>query len=59
MSKDEVMEDLHDVRTEDPAVERVIARVRAEYERAKTRPEIKKPMAYALYRIWREEDRNG
>lgn len=55
MSKDE-MNDLQEVRPEDPALERILCRVREEYQRAQLRPEILKPKSYALYKIWREVD---
>lgn len=56
MSKDEVMNDLQEPHMEDPALERILCRVREEYQRAQLRPEIRKPMAYALHKVWREAD---
>lgn len=57
MSKDE-MNDLQEVRPEDPALERILCKVREEYQRAQLRPEILKPKAYALQKIWREVERS-
>lgn len=57
MSKDE-MDDLQEPRMEDPALERILCRVREEYQRAQLRPEIRKPKAYALHKVWREVDRS-
>lgn len=57
MSKDE-MNDLQEVRPEDPALERILCRIREEYQRAQLRPEISKPLAYTLQKIWREVDRS-
>ena len=57
MSKDE-MNDLQEVRPEDPALERILYRIREEYQRAQLRPEILKPKAYALHKVWREVERS-
>ena len=37
-------------------IEEVIKRLKAEYERAKKKSFIAKPMAYALYSVWRAVD---
>ena len=37
-------------------IEEVIKRLKAEYERAKKKSYVAKPMAYALHSIWREVD---
>lgn len=37
-------------------IEEVIKRLKAEYERAKKKSFVAKPMAYALHSIWREVD---
>jgi len=57
MSKDE-MNDLQEVRSEDPELEHIIARIRRGYELAQSRPEISKPLAYTLQKIWREVERS-
>lgn len=55
MSKDE-MNDLQEPRMEDPALERVIGRIRKEYERNLMRPDVRKPLAAAIYKVWKEVD---
>lgn len=57
MSKDE-MNDLQEPRMEDPALERVIGRIRKEYERNLMRPDVGKPLAAAVYKVWKEVDRS-
>lgn len=37
-------------------IERAIERLRAEYERARKNPTVRKPLAYALYHTWRYYD---
>ena len=37
-------------------IEEVIEHLKAEYERAKKKSFVAKPMAYALHSIWREVD---
>ena len=37
-------------------IEKVIEHLKAEYERAKKKSFVAKPMAYALYSVWRAVD---
>ena len=37
-------------------IEEVIKRLKAEYERAKKKSYVAKPIAYALYSVWRAVD---
>lgn len=39
-------------------LEKAIKMLEEEYERAKKMDFVKKPLAYALYTVWREVDRN-
>lgn len=40
-------------------LEKAIKRLEQEYERAKGLSYVRNPLAYALYRVWREADGNG
>ena len=57
MSKDE-MDDLQEIRNEDPRLEQVLSQIRAEYNKMQQREWIRKPLAAALYKIWKEVDRD-
>lgn len=56
MSKDE-MEDLQEVQPEDPALEAAIMAIRKTYAAYKER-DIKKPLAAAIYKVWKVVDKN-
>ena len=57
MSKDEVMEDLQEPVQEDPALEAAIMAIRKTYAAYKER-DIQKPLAAAIYKVWKVVDRN-
>lgn len=38
-------------------LEKAIERLKAEYERAKSLSYVVKPLAYALYQVWKEADK--
>lgn len=42
---------------EDIALEKAIKLIKAEYERAKRLEYVRKPLAYALFRVWRIVDK--
>ena len=56
MSKDEI-NDLEEPREEDPALEAVIMAIRKTYAVYKER-DIQKPLAAAIYKVWKVVDRN-
>ena len=57
MSKDEIMNDLQMPEPEDRKLEKAIQRLRLLYVEAKHTPLVKKPLAWALHRVWMEVDR--
>lgn len=40
-------------------VEKAIRRIKEEYSKAKKLGYIQKPLAWVLYQVWREADREG
>lgn len=57
MNKDEVMDDLQEVQPEDPALEAAIMAIRKTYAAYKERG-IKKPLAAAIYKVWKVVDKS-
>lgn len=57
MSKDEMTEDLREPTQEDPKLEAAITEIRKTYAAYKER-DIKKPLAAAIYKVWKVADRN-
>ena len=58
MSHDEIMSDLQQPQPENRKLEKAIRRVRVLYVEAMHRAEIHKPLAWALYQVWREVDKD-
>ena len=40
-------------------IETAINKIQKEYERAKNLEFVRNPMAYALYQVWKEADKDG
>lgn len=58
MSHDEIMSDLQQPQPENRKLEKAIRRVRVLYVEAMHRAEIHNPLAWALYQVWREVDKD-
>lgn len=56
MSKDEMIEDLHEPTQEDPKLEAAITAIRKTY--AAYKGKIEKPLSAALYKTWKAVNRN-
>ena len=56
MSKDEMIEDLHEPTQEDPKLEAAITAIRKIYSAYKGK--IEKPLSAALYKTWKVVNRN-
>ena len=53
------MNDFEVIRTEDRELEKAVATLRNNYERAKTLNYVYDPLAWALYQTWKEFDGKG